>query len=79
MFAGKALFCDCGYEVRANDDDTLVEAIRKHAREAHGIDFSVELALDVARRAELLPSSEHEEDGRESAELLRRPFEGRSN
>jgi predicted small metal-binding protein len=58
MFAGKALFCDCGYEVRADDDDAFVEAIRRHAREAHGIDFSVELALDVARRAELLPDSE---------------------
>lgn len=58
MFAGKALLCDCGYEVRADDDDAFVEAIRRHAREAHGIDFSVELALDVARRAELLPHSE---------------------
>ena len=52
MFAGKALYCDCGYEVRAEDDDALVDAIRRHAWEAHGIDFSVELALDVARHAE---------------------------
>ena len=59
MFAGKALFCDCGYEVRAEDDDAFVEAIRQHAQEAHGIDFSVELALEVARGAELVPSSEH--------------------
>jgi predicted small metal-binding protein len=59
MFAGKALYCDCGYEVRANDDDAFVDAIRRHAREAHGIDFSVELALDVARRSELVPGSEH--------------------
>jgi predicted small metal-binding protein len=59
MFAGKALYCDCGYEVRADDDDAFVEAIRRHAREVHGIDFSVELALEVARRAELLPGSEH--------------------
>jgi len=63
MFAGKALFCDCGYEVRANDDDTLVEAIRKHAREAHGIDFSVELALDVARRARA-PAEQRTRGGR---------------
>ena len=63
MFAGKALSCDCGYEVRANDDDALVEAIRRHALEAHGIDFPVELALDVARRAELLPSSERSLNG----------------
>lgn len=58
MFAGKALYCDCGHEVRANDDDAFVEAIRRHAWEAHGIDFSVELALAVARRAEEAPSSE---------------------
>jgi predicted small metal-binding protein len=58
MFAGKALYCDCGFEVRAEDDDAFVDAIRRHAREAHGIDFSVELALDVARRAELVPASE---------------------
>ena len=58
MFAGKALSCDCGYEVRANDDVALVEAIRRHAWEAHGIEFPLELALDVAQRAELSPSSE---------------------
>jgi predicted small metal-binding protein len=59
MFAGKALRCDCGYEVRAYDEDALVEAIQRHAWEAHGIDFSVELALDVARSARLV-SSERE-------------------
>ncbi|HKG10086.1 MAG TPA: DUF1059 domain-containing protein [Gaiellaceae bacterium] len=59
MFAGKGLWCDCGYEVRAEGDIAFVEAIRRHAWEAHGIDFSIELALDVARRAELTPSSEH--------------------
>ena len=58
MLADKALFCDCGHEVRANDDDAFVDAIRRHAFEAHGIEFPVELAVDVARRAELVPSSE---------------------
>lgn len=53
MFAGKALRCDCGYEVRAYDEDAFVQAIRRHAWEAHGIDFSVELALDLARNARL--------------------------
>jgi predicted small metal-binding protein len=56
MFAGKALTCDCGYEVRADDDDAFVDAIRRHALEAHGIEFPLELALDVARRAEPAPS-----------------------
>jgi predicted small metal-binding protein len=59
MFTGKALRCDCGYDVRA-DDDAFVEAIRRHAWEAHGIEFSVELALDVARSARQAPS-EHDE------------------
>jgi len=49
MFAGKAIRCDCGYEVHAEDEDGLVEAIRRHASESHGIDFSVELARELAR------------------------------
>ena len=64
MFADKALRCECGYEVRADDDRAFVEAIRKHAWEAHGIEFSLELALEVARRAELVPSSERIVNGR---------------
>jgi predicted small metal-binding protein len=51
MFAGKALRCDCGYEVWASDEDALVEEIRRHALEAHGIAFSVELARKLARGA----------------------------
>ena len=60
MFAGKTLRCDCGYEVRAYDDDAFVEAIRCHAWEAHGIDFSVELALDVAQSARQAASEREE-------------------
>jgi predicted small metal-binding protein len=56
MLAGKTLRCDCGYEVRASDDVALVEAIRRHAQEAHGIEFSLELALDVVRGAQLTTS-----------------------
>jgi predicted small metal-binding protein len=59
MFVGKALRCDCGYEVRAYDEEALVEGIRRHARDAHRIDFSLEFALDVARGARLV-SSERE-------------------
>lgn len=51
MFAGKAIRCDCGHEARAHDEDGLVEAIRRHAREEHGIDFPVELAHELARTA----------------------------
>lgn len=51
MFAGKAIRCDCGYEVRADDENRLVDEIRRHASEVHGIAFSVELARKLARDA----------------------------
>jgi predicted small metal-binding protein len=62
MFGGKAVRCDCGYEVRAYGEAAVVDAVRRHAWEAHGIDFSVELALDVVRRADVLPTTEHKEN-----------------
>jgi predicted small metal-binding protein len=49
----KALRCECGYEVTATDEEELVAVIRRHARDAHGIAFSVEDALLVVRRSEL--------------------------
>jgi len=55
MFAGKALRCDCGQEVRAHDEDGLVEAIQRHAWEKHHIDFSLELAHELARSAAPAP------------------------
>ena len=58
MFADKALRCECGYEVRASDEDTFVEEIRRHASEAHGIAFSVELARELARSATEAPSDD---------------------
>jgi predicted small metal-binding protein len=67
MFAGKALRCDCSYEVRESDEAACVDAVRRHASEAHGMDLSVELALDVVRRAGLVPRSEHmQPEGRET-------------
>ena len=62
MVADKALLCDCGYEVRASGELALVDAIQRHAREAHGIEFSVALALDLARGARPVPH-EHAHDG----------------
>lgn len=58
MFAGKALRCECGYEVRALDEDGFVEEIRRHASAAHGIAFSVELARELARGATGAPSDD---------------------
>jgi predicted small metal-binding protein len=58
MFAGKTLRCECGYEVQALDEDSFVEGIRRHASEAHGITFSVELARELARGATEEPSDD---------------------
>jgi predicted small metal-binding protein len=64
----KGLRCDCGYQVTAPDETTQVEEIRLHAREAHGIAFSVEDALVVLLRSQLDLSRAPEEtsvsDGR---------------
>ena len=58
MFAGKTLLCECGYEVRASNDDEFVEEIRRHALEAHGIAFPVGLARELAHGATEAPSDE---------------------
>lgn len=52
MFAGKTLRCDCGHEVHGHDEDELIEAIQRHALEAHQIAFALELAREVARSAD---------------------------
>lgn len=45
MTARKTLRCDCGHDATADDEWALVDAVRAHARDAHGIDLPVELAL----------------------------------
>lgn len=47
------LQCDCGFEARAEDEEELVEDVRRHAREAHGMALSHDEALLLAFRAEL--------------------------
>lgn len=54
MSADKALRCDCGHEARAAGEAALVDAIRRHAREAHDIELSVALALELARDARVV-------------------------
>jgi predicted small metal-binding protein len=51
----KILRCDCGFEVRADEDDALVERVREHALSAHGMRLSVEQALELAARSEARP------------------------
>ena len=65
MFADKALRCDCGYEVQASDEAACVREVRRHASEAHGIELSGEVALDLVRRARLVSHGEQSNSTRE--------------
>jgi hypothetical protein len=49
----KTLQCECGFEAQADDEGGLVEAVRRHAWEAHQMALSREEALLLAFRAEL--------------------------
>ena len=51
MFADQALRCECGYEVQASDEAARVDEVRRHASEAHGVDLSADVALDIVRGA----------------------------
>jgi predicted small metal-binding protein len=46
------LQCDCGFEVRADDEAELVSRVQRHAFEAHGMRFSPEDVLRLAFGAE---------------------------
>jgi hypothetical protein len=48
----KVLRCDCGFEVRAGDDEVLVSRAREHARKVHGMEFTAEQVLQLAMPAE---------------------------
>ena len=50
---GKQLDCkdlgfDCGFEVKADSDDQIIQAAGVHARETHGLEVTPELASKVA-------------------------------
>jgi hypothetical protein len=49
----KVLRCDCGYEVSADSDEELIADVRRHALDAHGMEFTAEDALLVAFRVQL--------------------------
>ena len=48
----KVLVCECGFEARGEDDEALIEQVRRHAAEAHGMTLSYDqaLALTVTRK-----------------------------
>jgi len=43
--------CECGFVARADDEETLVAEVLRHAREAHGMALSRDEALALASRA----------------------------
>ena len=47
------LQCECGFLARADDEDGLVDVVRRHAHEVHGMTLSHDDALLLAFRAEL--------------------------
>jgi hypothetical protein len=49
----KVLYCDCGFEAHAEDEDGLVAEVRRHAHEAHGMALTKHQALLLAFRAGL--------------------------
>jgi predicted small metal-binding protein len=53
MAGDKITHCDCGYRLRARTEADRVAEVRRHAREAHGISFSIEEALAVLLRMDL--------------------------
>lgn len=44
----KKVQCDCGFVARADDDDTLVEVVQKHAKDVHNMDMTREQVLAMA-------------------------------
>ncbi len=46
----RLLRCDCGFEVRADDDGELVAGVQRHALDAHGMRFTRDDVLRLALR-----------------------------
>jgi predicted small metal-binding protein len=45
----KKVQCDCGFVARADNDDTLVDVVQKHAKEVHNMDLTREQVLAMAK------------------------------
>jgi predicted small metal-binding protein len=48
----KQVNCDCGFMVRAQTDDELVQHVQLHAREIHQMDVPRDKALEMAKPVE---------------------------
>jgi predicted small metal-binding protein len=49
----KPVYCHCGFEIRAESEEELIAAIRRHARRRHAMALTPEQALAIAVRQEL--------------------------
>lgn len=49
--AQKQVACDCGKTIREPDDERLVAAVQKHAKDVHDMDLSREQVLSMAEPA----------------------------
>lgn len=47
----KQVHCDCGKNIREEDDEELIRAVQKHAREVHQMDLTREQVLSMAQPA----------------------------
>jgi predicted small metal-binding protein len=48
----KQVNCDCGFMVRTQSDDELVQHVQLHARDVHQMEVPREKALEMARPVE---------------------------
>jgi predicted small metal-binding protein len=62
----RVLQCDCGFEARATDEDGLVDQMRRHARDVHGMALTrneaLQLVAGAERRANALPRASEEKE-----------------
>lgn len=45
----KVIQCPCGYSIREQGDDALVESAQTHAKAAHGLELTRDQALAMAK------------------------------
>jgi predicted small metal-binding protein len=45
----KKVQCDCGFVAKADDDETLIDVVQKHAKEVHNMDLTREQVLAMAK------------------------------
>ena len=45
----KKVQCDCGFVARAEDENTLLDVVQKHAKEVHDMDLTREQILAMAK------------------------------